>query len=76
MKTSKILIDPEIMSGEPVFRGTRITIQTLFDYLEDGDIGDFLENFPYISREMVNEVLKEVSHRGIPKPKKYAKIAA
>lgn len=76
MRTSTILIDPETMSGEPVFRGTRVTIQTLFDYLEDGDIGDFLRNFPYISREMVTEVLREVSHRGIPKHKKHAKIAA
>ncbi len=75
MKTSTILIDPEIMSGEPVFRGTRVTIQTLFDYLEEGDISDFLRNFPYITREMVTDVLKEVAHRGIPKHKKYATAA-
>ena len=47
MLTKFINIDPEIMSGEPVFRGTRVTIKTLFDYLEEGDISDFLENFPY-----------------------------
>ncbi len=75
MKTSTILIDPEIMSGEPVFRGTRVTIQTLFDYLEEGDISDFLRNFPYITREMVTDVLKEVANRGIPKHKKYATAA-
>jgi uncharacterized protein (DUF433 family) len=75
MKTSTILIDPETMSGEPVFRGTRVTIQTLFDYLEEGDISDFLRNFPYITREMVTDVLKEVANRGIPKHKKYATAA-
>lgn len=75
MKNSAINIDSEIMSGEPVFRGTRVTIQTLFDYLEEGDISDFLKNFPYISRGMVTEVLKEVANRGIPKHKKYASAA-
>jgi uncharacterized protein (DUF433 family) len=75
MKNSSINIDPEIMSGEPVFRGTRVTIKTVFDYLEEGDIGDFLENFPYITREMVTDVLKEVANRGIPKNKKYATAA-
>ncbi len=75
MKTTTILIDPEIMSGEPVFRGTRVTIKTLFDYLEEGDISDFLRNFPYITREMVTDVLKEVANRGIPKHKKYATAA-
>ncbi len=58
MKNSAINIDPEIMSGEPVFRGTRVTIQTLFDYLEGGDISDLLRNFPHITREMVTDVLK------------------
>lgn len=63
MKNSAINIDPEIMSSEPVFRGTRVTIKTLFDYLEEGDISDFLRNFPYISREMVTNVLKEVQKK-------------
>jgi hypothetical protein len=41
-----IVKDPEIMGGAPVFRGTRVLIQTLFDYLEGGDsIDDFLEGF-------------------------------
>jgi len=43
MKNSAINIDPEIMSGEPVFNGTRVTIKTLFDYPEEGDIGVFLK---------------------------------
>lgn len=39
--------DPEIMHGEAVFRGTRVLVQTLFEYLEGGDtLEDFLEGFP------------------------------
>jgi uncharacterized protein (DUF433 family) len=44
--------DPEIMGGTPVFVGTRVPAQSLFDYLEAGDsLGDFLEAFPTVSRE-------------------------
>lgn len=44
--------DPEIMSGEPVFTGTRVPIKTLTDYLEGGDTLDtFLDHFPSVSRE-------------------------
>ena len=39
--------DPEIMSGTPVFVGTRVPVKNLFDYLEEGDsLDDFLESFP------------------------------
>jgi uncharacterized protein (DUF433 family) len=48
---SVIVQDPEIYSGEPVFRGTRVPFQTLLDYLEDGDTLDqFLEQYPGVSR--------------------------
>lgn len=44
--------DPEIMGGTPVFRGTRVPVQTLLDYLEGGDtLNDFLEGFPGVRRE-------------------------
>jgi uncharacterized protein (DUF433 family) len=44
--------DPEILSGTPVFRGTRVPIRSLFDYLEGGDILDeFLRQFPTVQRE-------------------------
>ena len=50
--------DPEIMSGVPVFLGTRVPVQTLFDYLMDGcSIDEFLENFPTVSREQVITLL-------------------
>jgi uncharacterized protein (DUF433 family) len=55
-----VTISPEIMSGAPVFRGTRVPIQTLLDYLKGGDsIDDFLEGFPSVSREQVIAFLDE-----------------
>lgn len=52
--------DPEIMHGVPVFRGTRVPIQTLFDYLEGGETLDsFLEGFPTVPRELAIEALEE-----------------
>jgi len=51
--------DPEIMSGTPVFVGTRVPVQTLMDYLEAGDpLDEFLEDFPSVSREQVVAVLE------------------
>ncbi len=41
--------DPDIMSGAPVFIGTRVPLQTLFDYLEDENgLSEFLEDFPHL----------------------------
>lgn len=52
--------DPEIMHGIPVFRGTRVPVQTLFDYLEGGEtLEDFLEGFPTVSRELALQALEE-----------------
>lgn len=52
-----ICIDPEIMSGTPVFTGTRVPIQSLFDWLETETLDEFLDNFPSVSREQAIEVL-------------------
>jgi len=55
-----IVRDPEILGGAPVFRGTRVPLQALFDYLEGGDtLEEFLEGYPSVSREMALRVLKE-----------------
>ncbi len=55
-----VIRDPEIMHGTPVFRGTRVPVQTLFDYLEGGDtLEDFLEGFPTVSRELAIQALNE-----------------
>ncbi len=56
---SVIIRDPEILSGEPVFRGTRVPFQTLLDYLEGGDtLDEFLEQFPGVSREQAIAALE------------------
>jgi uncharacterized protein (DUF433 family) len=54
-----IVVDPEIMSGTPVFAGTRVPVQTLFDYLEAGDdLAEFLEDFPSVSQPRALRVLE------------------
>jgi uncharacterized protein (DUF433 family) len=51
---------PDVMSGTPVFAGTRVPVQTLLDYLEAGEsINDFLEGFPSVSRDQVIAFLEE-----------------
>ena len=55
-----ILRDPEVMHGTPVFRGTRVPVQTLFDYLENGEsLDEFLEGFPTVGRGLAIQVLEE-----------------
>jgi uncharacterized protein (DUF433 family) len=50
--------DPNIMHGAPCFAGTRVTAQTFFDHLEAGySIEGFLEQFPTVPRERINELL-------------------
>ncbi len=52
MADQLITRDPEVMSGTPVFRGTRVPFQTLLDYLESGEtLDEFLDDFPTVSRE-------------------------
>lgn len=49
-----VTMSPEILSGAPVFAGTRVPVHTLVEYLAAGDsIDDFLEGFPTVSREQV-----------------------
>lgn len=59
MKNKYINIDPEILSGTPVFTRTRVPIYILFDYIEGGEpLSVFLENYPSVSKEHALEVLK------------------
>ncbi|MBI2427591.1 MAG: DUF433 domain-containing protein [Ignavibacteriales bacterium] len=59
MKYKAVNIDPEILGGTPVFTGTRVPIQTLFDYLEGGDtLEEFLDDFPSVAREQAVELLE------------------
>ena len=59
MTISVIHISPEILNSTPVFRGTRVPIQNLFDYLEGGEtLDEFLNEFPSVSRKQALEVLE------------------
>ena len=52
--------DPEIMSGTPVFVGTRVPFQTLLDYLEAGQpLAEFLDDFPTVSKEQAVTALQQ-----------------
>ena len=52
--------DPELMGGTPVFTGTRVPVETFFDYIEAGDsIDDFLEGFPTVTKEQVIHLLEQ-----------------
>jgi uncharacterized protein (DUF433 family) len=54
-----ITIDPEIVSGAPVFRGTRVPVETLISNLEAGvSLDEFLDNFPTVTREQALQVLE------------------
>jgi uncharacterized protein (DUF433 family) len=54
MQTTDLIVkDDDILGGTPVFRGTRVPMQALIDYLEGGQtIGEFLEDFPTVSKDM------------------------
>lgn len=59
MSNTLIVVDPDIQSGRPVFAGTRVPVQNLFDYLEEGDSLDvFLKQFPSVTREQAVAVLE------------------
>ena len=54
-----ISIDPDILAGQPVFKGTRVPIETLFDHLESGvSLEEFLNDFPTVSREQAVATLE------------------
>ena len=66
-----ITVDPEVLSGTPVFRGTRVPVQTLIDYILDGEtLETFLHSFPTVRRldavrllQHFNETLLAGAHR-------------
>jgi uncharacterized protein (DUF433 family) len=54
-----ITVDPDILGGTPVFKGTRVPVKTLFEYLENNySLDEFLECFPSVSREMARQILE------------------
>lgn len=60
MNTSDLItVDPDILGGTPVFKGTRVPVRSLFDYLEDNySLDEFLECFPSVTREMARRILE------------------
>ena len=57
--TNVVHSDPEIMSGEPVFVGTRVPLKSLIDYLAAGDsLEKFLDSFPSVTREQATAALE------------------
>ena len=55
-----VVKDPDILGGEPVFRGTRVPFKVLTDYLEGGDTLDqFLEQYPTVSRDLAIAAIEE-----------------
>jgi uncharacterized protein (DUF433 family) len=60
MIQNSIVKDPDILGGEPVFRGTRVPFKILIEYLEGGDTLDqFLEQYPSVSRELAINAIEE-----------------
>ncbi len=54
-----VVVDPEILGGTPVFRGTRVPVASLFDHLADGiSLSEFLDDFPYVSRAQATAVIQ------------------
>lgn len=57
-----ITIDPETLGGQPVFKGTRVPVETLFDHLEDGvSLDDFLNDFDTVTKDQAIAVMEIAS---------------
>ncbi len=56
--TQYITIDRDIAAGVPVFKGTRVTVKTLFDYLEESSLEEFLLGYPSVSRQQAEAVIE------------------
>lgn len=60
MSSTVIIRNPAILSGEPVFRGTRVPFRSLTDYLEHGrSLSEFLDDFPSVTKEEAIAALEE-----------------
>ena len=58
-----INVDREIAAGVPVFKGTRVAVKTLFDYLEESSLEEFLLGYPSVSREQAEKVIELAASR-------------
>ncbi len=53
-----VTIDKDIVGGTPVFKGTRVTVKTLFDYLEESSLEEFLQGHPTVSRNQAEAIIE------------------
>ena len=61
IETQVISRSPDVMSGAPVFAGTRVPVQTIIDYLAGGHpLEEFLDDFPTVRREQALELLQRI----------------
>ncbi len=58
-----ITTEKEIAAGIPVFKGTRVAVKTLFDYLEEESLEEFLKGFPTVSREQAEAVIESAAEK-------------
>jgi uncharacterized protein (DUF433 family) len=58
-------VKQDIAAGAPVFKGTRVTIKTLFDHLEEESLEDFLKGFPTVTREQAEGVIEMAANKFI-----------
>jgi uncharacterized protein (DUF433 family) len=70
MSSNVVHVDPEILGGTPVFKGTRVPVETFFDYIQGGEpLSEFLEDFPTVTQAQVAELLEEVKGELLPSVK-------
>ena len=60
-----VQMEKDLAGGVPVFRGTRVTIKTLFDYLEEESLEEFLKGFPSVTREQAEGVIEMAAEKFI-----------
>ncbi len=66
---SVVSVNPKILGGTPVFAGTRVPIESLFDYIRRGRTVDyFIEQFPTVKREQIDQLLDDAKEKMLPKP--------
>lgn len=64
LESNVVSRSPQVMSGAAVFVGTRVTVQSLFDYLAGGHtLEEFLDDFPTVDREQTTKLLPELIHQ-------------
>ncbi len=53
-----VVVDKDILGGTPVFKGTRVAVKTMFDYLEESSLDDFLLGYPTVSKRLAEQVIE------------------